>query len=419
MIPLPNPDTRTVASTRWGTPDYVPHTPSPQTPWRPTTADIDSHRGLAAEHSAFVVNRGVMYGLSLPASILAHRNATIRGPCPDSPPLPVPAPAPRPPMMLTTLQLQWMQEDLRVETPLPSPAPAYQSVAPSSYAPSIIMEEDNNNETHVSSPEPLPGFHPGAGWFVNHNEDWNAPMFQDLIPNGQVETVAAFYKYDFDTTSPELLLTRGRHCPVHSRPLHARADPYPRPALTKKQEFAFAPDQPFTRLIDHAIALEKDDTLKAEVIRYRALNTCIRSSALRIAEMRKDLFDLQRQRCDSAVALSEANAYNRLAPRVIFKDPPADTITAEEVREGHNVFDDPWADRPHIQYYACGWCGQGSHDTKSCRALNLCRYCNQFGHVNEDCRSCHKGCRVNKACRVPKDHTRYHLNTCRSDVRTA
>jgi hypothetical protein len=154
-----------------------------------------------------------------------------------------------------------MQEDLRVETPLLSPAPAYQSVAPSYYAPSMIIEEDSDNETHVSSPEPLPGFHPGVGWFTNHNKDWNTPMFQDLILDGLVETIAAFYKYDFDTTSPELLLTCGCHCPVHSRPLCTRADPYPCPALTKKQEFAFAPDQPFMRLVDHTVALEKDDTL--------------------------------------------------------------------------------------------------------------------------------------------------------------
>jgi hypothetical protein len=112
MIPLPTPDTRTAASTRWGTPDYVPHTPSPQAPWRPTTTDITSDHGLAAEHSAFMVNREVMYGLSLPTSILAHRNATIRGPQSNTPPLPVPAPAPRAPVVLTTLQLQWMQEDL-------------------------------------------------------------------------------------------------------------------------------------------------------------------------------------------------------------------------------------------------------------------------------------------------------------------
>ena len=56
MIHLPTPDTRTVASTHWGTPDYVPRTPSPQTPWRPITANINSNRGLAAEHLAFVVN---------------------------------------------------------------------------------------------------------------------------------------------------------------------------------------------------------------------------------------------------------------------------------------------------------------------------------------------------------------------------
>ena len=73
--------------------------------------------------------------------------------------------------------------------------------------------------------------------------------------------MATFYKYDFDTNSPELLLTHGCHCPVHSHPLCARADPYPHPTLTKKQEFAFTPDQPFTRLVDHAVTLKKDDSL--------------------------------------------------------------------------------------------------------------------------------------------------------------
>ena len=149
----------------------------------------------------------------------------------------------------------------------------------------MIVEEDNNNNTCMSLPEPLPGFHPGVGWQVNHNKDWNTPMFQDLITDGLVETVATFYHYDFDTTSPELILTRGRHCPIHSCPLCARANPYPRPALTKKQEFMFAPDQPFTKLVDHAIALEKDNTLRAEVVRYRALNTHIRNSTLCIVEM--------------------------------------------------------------------------------------------------------------------------------------
>jgi hypothetical protein len=262
----------------------------------------------------------------------------------------------------------------------------------------MIVEEDDNNKTRISLPEPLPGFHPGVGWFINHNKDWNAPMFQDLIFDGPVETVAAFYKYDFNTTSPKLLLTRGQHCPVHSCPLRARADPYPHPALTKKQEFTFAPDQPFTRLVDRVVALEKDNSLKAEVIHYHALNTHIHNSVLRVMEMQKDLFDLQRQRRDSAVALSEANAYNRLAPRVIFEDPPANTMTTEEIHEGRNVFDDPWADHPCIQYYACGWCGQGSHDTESCKALNLCQFCNQFRHLDEDCCSCHKGCHVDKAC---------------------
>jgi len=51
------------------------------------------------------------------------------------------------------------------------------------------MEEDDNDVTCMSSPEPLPGFYPGVGWLVNHNEDWNTLMFPDLIFNSQVETV--------------------------------------------------------------------------------------------------------------------------------------------------------------------------------------------------------------------------------------
>ena len=111
MIPLPTPNTCTATSTHWGTPNYVPHTPSPQTPWRPNTTDIAGDHGLATEHTAFVVNRGVMYGLSLPTSILTHHNATICGLQSNSPPLPVPAPAPSAPiptpqaLVLTTIQL--------------------------------------------------------------------------------------------------------------------------------------------------------------------------------------------------------------------------------------------------------------------------------------------------------------------------
>jgi hypothetical protein len=156
---------------------------------------------------------------------------------------------------------------------------------------------------------------------------------------------------------PELLLTCRHNCPIHFCPLHAYADPYPHPALTKKQEFTFTPDQSFTKLVNHTIALKKDNTLQAEVVCYHALNMHIHNSTLYITKMWKDLFKLQKQHHNSVIALTEANAYNRLAPKVIFKDPPVDFMTTEEIRSSHNTFNNPWVDRPCIQFYACSWCG--------------------------------------------------------------
>ena len=101
--------------------------------------------------------------------------------------------------------------------------------------------------------------------------------------------------------------------------------------------------------------------------------------------MCQDLFDLQRQYCDSAIALLEANAYNRLTSKIIFEDPLANFMTASEVQSSHDIFNNPWADCPHLQYYTCEWCRQGDHDTKMCKALNLCWYCNQFGHLKDNC----------------------------------
>jgi len=85
--------------------------------------DINSNHGCAAENSAFMVTHGLMYGLSLPTAIWLYHNTKIHSPCSDLPALPVPAPAPIPilapqAITLTTLQLQWLQEDLRVATPI-------------------------------------------------------------------------------------------------------------------------------------------------------------------------------------------------------------------------------------------------------------------------------------------------------------
>jgi len=46
-----------------------------------------------------------------------------------------------------------------------------------------------------------------------------------------------------------------------THPLQAYTDPYPHPTLLHKQEFTSYTNQPFLKLVDHAVNLEKDETL--------------------------------------------------------------------------------------------------------------------------------------------------------------
>jgi hypothetical protein len=65
-------------------------------------------------------------------------------------------------------------------------------------------------------------------------DDWHqniegvAPQHDYTIPGlGGRPMEAPFYRYDFLPNYPKLLLSWGRNCPNHSRPLRAREDPYP------------------------------------------------------------------------------------------------------------------------------------------------------------------------------------------------
>jgi len=418
----------------------------------PDDDDIAGDHGRAAEHAAFVAARHYLYGIQVPTAIRLYRNRDVRGPAP----LPIPAPIPRngtiqvahqiqmqwtsdddsttisssPDNMPSLAQrLQWQAEDNTPATPT-TVALSYHTdfledrhafLSPTQVAnlydtiPVLEDMDEEREEAHTTTPQP--GVYPGPGWVRNINHSSNTPVYPEYILDNNMELLAAYYQYDLDTTEPELLLTRGRNCRVHSRPLHARANPYPRPMLTRKQEFAFYPGQSHSKLVDHALALEQDDTLRAEVIRYRTLNTKIHSMARRAAELRRDLFELQKRRHDSAIKLSEANAYQRLAPKILFDAPPAEEMTAYEVQQGRDNFDDPWADRPRLNEPKCAWCDCTSHDTVNCKALTLCRYCRHWGHDEDHCRNPHRACREDKACRVPRDHVRWPLNTCPSNVR--
>jgi hypothetical protein len=80
LIPLPPSDTRTVASTRVASPNYMPRTPSPVDYWMPKDEDIQGDMGTAAEHAAFVVAHRFNFGLSWSGAIHMNRRANPRGP---------------------------------------------------------------------------------------------------------------------------------------------------------------------------------------------------------------------------------------------------------------------------------------------------------------------------------------------------
>jgi hypothetical protein len=240
LIPLPPSDTRMVASTRVTSPIYMPRTPSPVDYWMPENEDIQGNMGTAAEHAAFVAAHCFTFGLSWSGAICMNRGTDPRTPLP----LPVhilatrlsqtgmnnlptelqviiqTQPEPAQPALLPALtqqQLQWLEEDLRAEMPVPT-LPSYHSCPTTETmddksipALALVLKDKDCKEAHTPAPGgPMPGVHPGFGWFHNANEETRSPIFREYVIDNGLKIVAPYYQLDMDTDSPELLLTRGR-----------------------------------------------------------------------------------------------------------------------------------------------------------------------------------------------------------------
>jgi len=277
-IPLPPSDTCTEASTRFASPEYMPHTPSPVNYWMPEHEDVmDEHRE-ATEYATFIAARRFTFSLSWAGAIRTNRRANPRGPplsvCITKPlqilifnPLmgqviiqtqpellqPTALPA------LTQQQLQWLEEDLRVET-LTSTLPPYRSRATMELADDdnipaldLILEEEDLREETPAPVGPMPRVHLGPGWLCNANKETGSPIFHEYVIDNGLEIIAPYYQLNLNTDSPKLLLTCGRRCTVHSHTLRACKDPYPCPALTCKQRYSFEANQPFSHLVDWAL----------------------------------------------------------------------------------------------------------------------------------------------------------------------
>jgi hypothetical protein len=308
-----------------------------------------------------------------------------------------------------------------VEIPLPT-LPSYHSCATTDNesipALALVLEDEDREEAQTPVPgSPMPGIHPGFGWFRNTNEETGSPIFCKYVIDDRLEIIAPYYQLNMDTDSPKLLLTHGRRCTVHSPTLRARKDPYPHSALTRKQRYSFEADQPFSHLVDWALDQEEDDMLKAEVARYRAMTKRASRIANHIAALHEDLADITQQHFQSAKSLADANAYYRIAPHVIYSMPPLEHLTDNQVHHARNFFDNPWADRPCHDTLLCSWCGADDHNVEDCKPLTKCEYCGHWGHCSNFCQTLHDACSINEPCRIPREHARWGLHMCPSDVR--
>ena len=160
----------------------------------------------------------------------------------------------------------------------------------------------------IEDVQPQPRMLPGPEWFRNF-EDPGYRFFK-LIPNptGQLH-IAPFVRVDLAVPSPQLLMTNGRNCPVHSHPLHARPEETPHAAYDHRQNFLFHSRQIHTPTVDWAIKQEDDITLTAEVKRHHRLTDQAWDITMHISAMRNRLHDTQTDLMVSSHFLSCTNAY--------------------------------------------------------------------------------------------------------------
>ena len=99
---------------------------------------------------------------------------------------------------------------------------------PSIPALDLVLNHEDREEVRTPTPNgPMPGVHPGVGWRRNMNDETGIPLFLEYLIDDDLEIIAPYFQFDMESDSPELLLTRGHHCSVHSCTLRARKDPYP------------------------------------------------------------------------------------------------------------------------------------------------------------------------------------------------
>jgi hypothetical protein len=318
-----------------------------------------------------------------------------------------------------------MTRPTRPNTPMPLPippphSPVYTPQTPDERSPSPdpgiaklvihLVSTLSDNATPLPSPsaQPLPiytshpdsttiveetgfGVHPGEGWEDNLNPTKYSSIqvidAEDMVFEGtRISHMAPFFRINLDHVPyPEVAVMDGLGCPIQVHPLCAEPDLYPKLLLTLKEEFLFADDQPSTTLVDHALVLEDDISLIAEVERYRAAKAEARSLANQMTNLKRKFDEVNWDVYDSVERLSAANAYNRIKPHVLYGVQPNECLSNEDIQKGLDQVTDPWQQADDDLEATCQWCKEYRHNTTNCLLLHQCKLCLKYGHWENDC----------------------------------
>jgi len=271
------------------------------------------------------------------------------------------------------------------------------------------LQEDKENQP-PSPTNPQPGTHPGPGWQDNFDATGTRHFF--VIPQGDEDVMAPFIRYDLRNPFPELLATNGRHCTVHSRPLHAVPKTSCASPLSPRNELFFHPDLELTRGVDWAALYEDDPTLAGEIQHFRSHKKACDRLAKRMGQLRESLEEERQALYRSSSRLTGANAIGHLQHHIdssLHLAPSFSTARVKKIRASIcNRITEERARHPK----ECMWRGKVGHSIDDCYCIGLCRHCSRRGHSGVDCKDPHAMCLEYGDCKVYGTHPNFERGYC-------
>jgi hypothetical protein len=146
--------------------------------------------------------------------------------------------------------------------------------------------------------------------------------------------MAPFYCINMDDKYPTISVTEGQNCPIQSLPLCMQPHPYPRPLLTQKEEFLFCNGECFTPLVNEALHMEGDITLRAKVTQYQCTTAEVYSLIHQLMSLKRKFNNPTWEVHDSRKRLAMADAYRHLKPHVLYGVQVGGDLTQDDVQHG-------------------------------------------------------------------------------------